>query len=348
MKKNILCMMLVLAALCGCTPKDSTTLRVKMDVAGFGDTVLVYGGAEKMQFVGKDDKIEFEVQVDTPYNAVLYQPKLERGDMENAFMYRVTFVGGDEVCITQTEPSRYDVDGTGFYADYHKVDLMIEEAQGKNMEDEELFKMMADYAKANPKQEAIVPFLFRVLNADKAQEVYGMLDASVREGRMKVLYDEIMQSIEESKKAAERESEAAKKQQPGLEAPDFMLTNINGKPFSLSSLRGKYVILDFWGSWCGWCIKGFPKMKEYYAKYKGKFEILGIDCRDTEEDWKAAVKKHEVPWLHVYCPEDASVEEDYGITGYPTKIIVDPDGKIVKTIVGEDPAFYTLLDELFQ
>lgn len=133
------------------------------------------------------------------------------------------------------------------------------------------------------------------------------------------------------------------------DAPDFTLNDINGKPLTLSSLRGKYVILDFWGSWCGWCIKGIPQMKEYYQKYAGKFEILGIDCNDSEEKWKAAVEKYELPWLHVYNPRgESKVLEQYEIQGFPTKIIVGPDGKIVKTIIGEDPAFYTFLDELFK
>ncbi|MGM9711866.1 MAG: peroxiredoxin family protein, partial [Prevotella sp.] len=132
--------------------------------------------------------------------------------------------------------------------------------------------------------------------------------------------------------------------------PDFTLNDINGKPLSLSSLRGKHVVLDFWGSWCGWCIKGMPQMKEYYAKYKDKLEILGIDCNDTEEKWKAAVAKHELPWLHVYNPRGSQddVCSKYGIRGFPTKILVGPDGKIVKTVVGEDPEFYTLLDSLFK
>ena len=133
-----------------------------------------------------------------------------------------------------------------------------------------------------------------------------------------------------------------------VEAPDFTLNDINGQPLKLSSLRGKYVILDFWGSWCGWCIKGFPKMKEYYQKYAGKFEILGIDCNDSEEKWKAAVAKYELPWLHVYNTDNSGVLEQYAIQGFPTKIIVGPDGKIMHTIIGEDPAFYTLLDKLFQ
>ena len=134
----------------------------------------------------------------------------------------------------------------------------------------------------------------------------------------------------------------------GNAAPDFTLNDLSGKPLTLSSLRGKYVILDFWGSWCVWCIKGIPQMKEYYQKYAGKFEILGIDCNDPEAKWKAAVEKYELPWLHVYCPRDSNVLDLYEIQGFPTKIIVGPDGKIVKTIIGEDPAFYTFLDELFK
>jgi thiol-disulfide isomerase/thioredoxin len=164
---------------------------------------------------------------------------------------------------------------------------------------------------------------------------------------MKSLYDSWIAAAEENERAEAEEKEAQKKQVAGIEAPVFTLNDINGKPLALTSLRGKYVILDFWGSWCVWCIKGFPKMKEYYAKYPGKFEILGIDCNDTEEKWKAAVKQHELPWLHVYCPKESTVLADYGITGFPTKIVIGPDGKIVRTIVGEDPAFYTLLDELF-
>ena len=134
----------------------------------------------------------------------------------------------------------------------------------------------------------------------------------------------------------------------GNAAPDFTLNDLSGKPLTLSSLRGKYVILDFWGSWCVWCIKGIPQMKEYYQKYAGKFEILGIDCNDTEAKWKAAVEKYEMPWLHVYNPRDSKVLEQYEIQGFPTKVIVGPDGNIVKTIIGEDPAFYTFLDELFK
>jgi len=156
------------------------------------------------------------------------------------------------------------------------------------------------------------------------------------------------ESADQSQETDVAEVETAAVEADGAEAPDFTLNDINGKPLTLSSLRGKYVILDFWGSWCGWCIKGIPQMKEYYQKYAGKFEILGIDCNDPEEKWKAAVEKYELPWLHVYNTRDSKVLEQYQIEGFPTKIIVGPDGKIVKTVIGEDPAFYTFLDELFR
>ena len=160
--------------------------------------------------------------------------------------------------------------------------------------------------------------------------------------------DNSKKQADSSMEAADNSQETVAVEADGIEAPDFTLNDLNGKPLTLSSLRGKYVILDFWGSWCGWCIKGIPQMKEYYQKYAGKFEILGIDCNDPEEKWKAAVEKYELPWLHVYNPRDSKVLEQYEIQGFPTKIIVGPDGKIVKTIIGEDPAFYAFLDELFK
>ena len=133
-------------------------------------------------------------------------------------------------------------------------------------------------------------------------------------------------------------------------APDFELPNLQGATTKLSSLRGKYVVIDFWGSWCVWCIRGIPQMKNYYTKYKDKMEILGVDCRDSEDKWRAAVDEYQLPWPQVYC-DDANLRKlgsKYGVQGFPTKVLVDPNGKIVKTSVGEDPSFYTFLDGLFK
>ncbi len=131
-------------------------------------------------------------------------------------------------------------------------------------------------------------------------------------------------------------------------APDFVLNDINGKSLALSDLRGKYVVIDFWGSWCYWCIKGMPKMKEYYKKYKGKLEVLGVDCNDTDAKWRAAVKEYQLPWRHVYMPRISNLLDIYNVQGFPTKVIVDPKGYIYKVVHGERPEFYDLLDDLLK
>lgn len=133
-------------------------------------------------------------------------------------------------------------------------------------------------------------------------------------------------------------------------APDFVLKNLEGNDFKLSSLygKGKYTLLDFWGSWCIWCIRGLPEMKRVYESYKDKVEFLGIDCREDEDKWRAGVEKYEIPWLHVYNPDgDDSVAKKYGVKGYPWKVLLDDSGKIVKIVMGEDPEFYTYMDGLF-
>ena len=135
----------------------------------------------------------------------------------------------------------------------------------------------------------------------------------------------------------------------GDDAPvafDFCLKDIEGKQFRLSSLRGKYVVLDFWGSWCYWCMKGMPEMKKYYARYADRLAIVGINCGDTEAKWKATVAKHELPWINVYCPDGDDLLTEYDIQGFPTKIVISPDGKIINGVCGEDKSFYQCLDEL--
>lgn len=135
----------------------------------------------------------------------------------------------------------------------------------------------------------------------------------------------------------------------GQTAPDFTLNDPEGKPVSLSDFRGQYVVLDFWGVWCKWCVKGIPDMKAYYEKYQGMFEILSIDFNDSEEKWLSAIDNYDMEWRHVITDEESAEElaETYSIEGFPTKIVVDPEGKIIHITVGEDPAFYKFIDDLF-
>ena len=177
-------------------------------------------------------------------------------------------------------------------------------------------------------------------------DCYMQLSDAVKNGRMKPIYDKVAASYE--MKIAKKK--AAAFIQEGKPAPDFTLKDIQGNDFTLSSLRGKYVILDFWGSWCGWCIKGMPDMKKAYEKYQNKMEIVGVDCRDTDEKWKAAVERLGIHWTQVAnsTEQGKDLTVTYNVSGYPTKLILSPDGTILKIVVGEDPAFYDVLDELMK
>lgn len=201
----------------------------------------------------------------------------------------------------------------------------------------------SEFIQSNPSNLGSVLLLTEMDDADEFEKCSAIVTEEAKGGVMAPLYNRAKERFD--KEMARKAARASLAE--GAEAPDFTLPAIDGKELSLSSLRGKYVIIDFWGSWCGWCIKGMPEMKKYYEKYSGKLEILGVDCRDTDEQWKAAVEKHALTWKHVKNGEgDKDITTRYAIEGYPTKLIVDPEGRIVRYIVGEDPAFYTALDEV--
>jgi len=121
---------------------------------------------------------------------------------------------------------------------------------------------------------------------------------------------------------------------PGTKAIDFTKTDVNGQTLSLSLFRGKYVLLDFWGSWCVPCRKGHPHLKELYSRYKEKgFDIIGIAAdNNTEDAWHKAIEKDELPWHHILVGD---LEAVYNITFYPTKILIDRQGNIIGRF-GED------------
>lgn len=159
--------------------------------------------------------------------------------------------------------------------------------------------------------------------------------------------------LAQSKMADAEQRLAKRKKQRTLEsaatpAPDFTLSDLRGNRVALSDFRGKWVVLDFWGSWCGWCIKGFPELKEAYAAYDGRLEIVGIDCNDSSEAWKAAVERYDLPWVQLYNSKSDGVKELYAVQSFPMKVIIDPEGRIRKVCSGHVPEFFRDLEKLMQ
>lgn len=148
-------------------------------------------------------------------------------------------------------------------------------------------------------------------------------------------------------KSAGNQIKGALLSKEGAVVKDFTLLNEKGTEVSFSSLKGNYVLLDFWASWCGPCIEEFKTLKGVYAKYKGKapFEILSISTDKSEVSWKGALKSQQLPWvqMHDLTGDEAIATSRFAVTALPTTFLIDPDGKIVaKNLRGKELEAYFL------
>ncbi len=133
-------------------------------------------------------------------------------------------------------------------------------------------------------------------------------------------------------------AQPARKPLVGDMAPEITLADTSGKPFSLSQLRGKYVLIDFWASWCGPCRKENPNVVEAYQTYKNKnFTVLGVSLDKTRGDWLQAIKDDKLSWTNISDLQywNSPVVGLYGFDGIPYNVLVDPSGKIIATELRE-------------
>ncbi len=122
----------------------------------------------------------------------------------------------------------------------------------------------------------------------------------------------------------------------GNPAPEIALPAPDGQIITLSSLKGKLVLIDFWASWCPPCVKEQPELNALYEKQSknvkaGKFEILGVSIDKNKENWEKAIKRFKIPWPQVSDLKfwKSPVTSDYGIEDLPFNVIVDEQGIIV-------------------
>ena len=226
-------------------------------------------------------------------------------------------------------------------------------------EERKAFAIVKEYVTANPSSEVVVLLFEWLNNFSHKTEIYKIMDKSLFQGAYKKYeewYLDTLKQFEEHRAKAQAEEEARHQEAEGKGvgemAPDFTLKNTKGKSVSLKSLRGKWVVLDFWATWCGPCKASMPHLNEYYEKYAGKFEVMGIAGSSKEEDWKVMVNDYKLPWINVINPQDAAENDDvlklYGIEAFPTYIIIDKEGKIYKKFVGAKQELYDELDKILE
>lgn len=152
----------------------------------------------------------------------------------------------------------------------------------------------------------------------------------------------------EGKRLAERLT-VLKRSAIGEPMLNFTQNDTEGKPVSFEAFKGKYVLVDFWASWCGPCRAENPNVLKAYNTYKDKnFTVLGISLDDKGENWKKAIKDDGMPWTQLSDLKGwkNEVSTYYGIMGIPSTLLIDPQGKIIaKDLRGE--ILNKKLEELF-
>lgn len=279
---------------------------------------------------------------------------------ENSSNLLIYSKGGEQinVDITSLSPLKFTMRGSSLMEGIDQINKKCDEIlvrynklKASNPEDKEGLKAIAKeysevfstYIAKNPESESSLYALLNIQNSEEFMKNFAKLPANSKNSIIYPMVENTKNYYEEQIAADKKREEM---QSGTVTAPNFTLKDLDGKDVSLSDFRGKWVILDFWGSWCGWCIKGMPALKSEYEKRKGELEIIGIDCNESEEAWRKGVEKHKLPWVNVYNPATTDVCANYLVKAYPNKVIINPEGKIVNITVGEDPDFFKVLSKL--
>ncbi|SMC38206.1 TlpA family protein disulfide reductase [Pedobacter africanus] len=191
----------------------------------------------------------------------------------------------------------------------------------------ERLKWITEYISANPASVSGPYFLSEFLKFDYQTSLE----------QQEALMEKFTGAAKETKSYLAMESvlEKKRKLKPGNLAPDFSLMMPGGKKLKLSDTRGKYVLIDFWASWCVPCRKAIPHLKAVYAKYKAKgFELISLSADQSQEAWKKALEQEKMPWLQVVdeFPEKFApsvVGNLYEIKFLPFYVLLDKAGKIL-------------------
>ncbi|SFW27486.1 TlpA disulfide reductase family protein [Cellulophaga fucicola] len=184
-----------------------------------------------------------------------------------------------------------------------------------------------DFVKANPSS-AVAPYVLGVqytegrMSREELKEYYELFTGDARKATFfKTFITKIYKDNFENVGV-------------GNIAPDFTLQTVQGDELTLSKVEGKYILVDFWASWCVPCRASFPHLKELRKQYKNKgFTIVGVGTADEKEKWKKAIKEDNTPWNHVYDVSEnhayGPVAKSYGVPHLPTTLLVDSNRKII-------------------
>ena len=357
--KHILCGALAVGLLASCNQKSKTFV-----VEGFVDEAIadsayqVYIGDENFNvntkepvdvIVVKDKKFHYECNVDYP--TIIYFRALFPGDILCNAWVDAILLPGVTAKIT-VHNGYFDIEGTKFYDDLDSFDKFYNQAtarisemsrqlQSQETPDEELIKeyhaavdslrgKLIDYVKQHNADEGAVIYASKLGFVSDSVLFDSIAAPEIKTGMFSKYIEHQLKNQAEYAKYMAQIAEKQKATAVGSMFKDFA-AEYNGKVTKLSDFvgKGKYVLVDFWASWCGPCRAETPNLINAYDKYKGdKFNVLGVTVSDRPEDSERAMKELGINYPQMLNAPD-SCANLYGINGIPHIILFGPDGTIL-------------------
>lgn len=287
------------------------------------------GSKQSRQFILDKGAISIELK-DTVWVAAPVKGSKAQDDVARYMQQQMPFT--EKFNQLNMEAQQAQTNGTPLDSMYARFNPKFEQAQ------QQMAGFQKQFISKNPGafiSLLILPDVARITqNYTEADSLWNLLDAPIQKTQ--------------TAQALKSWLVTEKKLSVGAPAPEFSLNDTNNRAVKLSSLRGKYVLLDFWASWCGPCRQENPNVVNAYNAFKGKgFTVMGVSLDKDKQSWLAAIDKDQLTWQHVsdlkYWSSEAA--KLYGVTSIPRNFLLDPKGKIIARDL-RGPALIEKLNEL--
>ena len=205
---------------------------------------------------------------------------------------------------------------------------------------EGLNSLLQDFIKNNNSPAAVLYVLGIASQTIKPEELKAMVDVAAAKFPQHAGLTRVKTMLVLKRPAAETRTEAPSYALIGKQSPDLQMQGLDGKNMSISQFKGKFLLVDFWASWCGPCRQENPNVVTAYNKYKNKnFTILGVSLDQDKEAWQKAIAKDNLTWNHMSDLKqwESAAVPAFGFEGIPFNVLIDPSGKIIASgLRGED------------